>query len=458
MKKQIEGRKNKMEIMPMPKLILNVSVPLMISMLVQSLYNIVDGIFVSRISENALTATSLAYAAQMLMLAAAVGTGVGINSLLSRSLGKGDFETVNKVAVNGIFLAAVSSIVFMVIGGIGAGVFVAAFTEDAEIIVLGEQYLRICMTGCCGIFLATTGERLLQATGNTFLSMVAQLTGAVTNIILDPVLIFGLPGLPAMGIRGAALATVIGQLSAAAAALILNKVKNSEIHFKWKGFRPDGIIIKEVYRVGLPTMLMQTMGSIMMVAMNALLIGFSSLYVAFFGIYYKLWTFLYMPVSGLAQGLIPIVGYNFGAGNTERVKKAFQLTLMADIGIMTTGTVVFLCIPAKLLGLYEAGEQMLFLGVRALRIMAIPFPLAAVTITIGFCCSGLGNGMVSMISTLLRQLLVLIPLAYLLAYAAGVSCVWYAVWVSETAAVVYAVWQFKFRVVNKNKEERKKRK
>lgn len=434
---------NKMETMPIPRLIVSVSVPLMISMLVQSLYNIVDGIFVAKISENALTATSLAYAAQILMLAVAVGTGVGINSLLSRNLGKRDFETVNKVATNGLFLAIVCSLVFIVIGGVGAGAFIAFFTQDSEIVVLGEQYLKICMVGCMGIFLATTGERLLQATGNTLLSMLAQLAGAITNIILDPIMIFGLFGMPAMGIRGAALATVIGQFVAAFAALFLNKVKNSEIHFNFRGFCPDGQIIKEVYKVGFPSMLMQTMGSIMMVAMNALLIGFSSTAVAFFGIYYKLWIFVYMPVSGLAQGLIPIVGYNYGAKHAKRIMQAFRLTLIVDICAMLFGTILYVAVPQKLLGLYGASAEMLEMGIPGLRIMAMPFPFAAVTITIGFCCSGLGNGVVSMVGTLIRQLLLLVPCAYIFSSVFGLPFTWYAMWISETAAVIYAVGHFR---------------
>ncbi len=442
---------NKMEVMAIPKLIANVSVPLMASMLVQSLYNIVDGIYVSRINENALTATSLAYSAQMLMLAVAVGTGVGVNSLLSRNLGRHDLKAVNQVAVNGLFLAIVCSIIFMVFGYFGSERFLSMFTDDAEILELGVQYLTICMVGCCGIFLATTGERLLQATGNTFLSMAAQTLGAVTNIVLDPILIFGMFGLPSMGIRGAAIATIMGQFVAAIAALGLNKVKNEEIHFEFRGFRPDGRIIKDVYVVGFPTMLTQMMGSFMMICMNRLLIDFSSAAVAFYGVYYKLWTFVYMPVSGLAQGQIPIVGYNYGAGKKDRIMETFKVTLAVAVLIMLIGTILFQAFPAQLLGLYKAGDEMMGIGVRGLKIISLTFPLAAVTITIGFCGSGMGNGLLSMIGTLLRQLVVLVPFSYYFATAIGLEYTWYAAWISESLAMIYAILHFRQVYIRKIK-------
>ena len=430
---------NKMGTMPMGKLVANVSVPLMISMLVQSLYNIIDGIFVSRISENALTATSIAYPAQMLMLAVAVGTGVGVNALLSRRLGQKDFDGANQVATIGLALALICSLIFVAAGIAGSRAFIHAFAENEEIALYGTQYLRICMIGCAGIFLATTGERLLQSTGNTFLSMIAQTAGAVVNIILDPILIFGLLGLPEMGIQGAALATVIGQFAAAAVSLGLNAVKNKEIHFQIRNFRMDRQVVLEIYKVGIPTMLMQTMGSIMMVCMNAYLVVFSSTAVAAFGVYYKLWTFVYMPVSGLSQGLIPIIGFNYGAKNGKRVMQAYKITAVASVVTMLAGTLLFELLPGQLLSLYDVGEQMTEIGIPLLRIMALTFPLAAVTITIGFACSGLGNGMVSMIGTLLRQLILLVPFARLFGSMWGIDQVWYAAWISETVAAVFAV-------------------
>ena len=435
-------KENKMGNAPVGGLIFRLSVPLMISMLVQSLYNIVDGIFVSRISEDALTATSLAYPAQMLMLAVAVGTGVGVNSLLSRKLGQKNYEEVNQVATEGLMLAVLSSMVFIVLGAAASGTFIRAFTDDSVIAHFGVRYLRICMILCPGIFLATTGERLLQATGNTFLSMMAQIGGAVTNIILDPILIFGLFGLPRMGVPGAALATVIGQWVAAAASLGLNRRMNHEIHFKIKGYRPDGHLILGIYKVGIPSMLMQTMGSLMMVGMNAILTGFASAAVAAFGVYYKLWTFVYMPVSGLAQGLLPIIGYNYGAKNGERVRTAFRLTVTAAMCIMLAGAALFFLIPQRLLGLYAAGDELMAIGTPLIRIMSITFPVAAVSITIGFACSALGNGMVSMLSTCMRQLVLLVPMAGFIASRYGLNYAWYAAWISETVAVLFSIFCF----------------
>lgn len=443
------SRENKMGYAPVGQLVFSISFPLMISMLVQSLYNIVDGIFVSRISEAALTATSIAYPAQMLMLAVAVGSGVGVNSLLSRKLGQKDFFAVNKVASEGVILSVVSSIVFIALGAAGAGIFISGFTQSPEISSLGASYLRICMLFCPGIFLATTGERLLQATGNTFLSMAAQIAGAVTNIILDPILIFGLFGLPQMGIQGAAAATVIGQWVSAVTALALNHKKNKEIHFNFRNYRPDRQIILEIYKVGIPTMLVQTMGSLMMVGINAILGGFSSAAVAAFGVYYKLWTFIYMPVSGLAQGLLPIIGYNYGAKHGKRIKEAFTITVASAVLMMTVGMIIFQILPDKLLHLYAAGEEMTEIGVPLLKIMSISFPAAAVTITIGFACSALGNGLVSMLSNLLRQLILLVPAVYIFIELWGLSRAWYASWVSEVAALIFAVICFK-------KEYRKK--
>ena len=437
------GRKeNKMADMKMGKLILTISVPLMVSMLVQALYNIVDGIFVAKISENALTATSIAYPAQMLMLAVAVGTGVGINSLLSRRLGQKDYDGVNQVATTGLLLSVLSSLVFILFGIFGTRLFIGAFADNEEIAALGIQYLQICMIGCSGIFLATTGERLLQSTGNTFLSMIAQAFGAVINIILDPLLIFGVGFFPEMGIQGAAVATVIGQWGAAFAALLLNARKNPDIHFLLKEFRLNKGLTAEIYKVGVPTMIMQTMGSLMMIAMNAFLIHYSSTAVAAFGVYYKLYTFVYMPVSGLSQGLIPIIGFNYGAKNGKRVMEAFRITMKASICTMIFGTILFLLIPSLLLGLYGAGEQMLEIGIPMLRIMGCTFPMAAVTITIGFACSGLGNGMVSMIGTLIRQLLLLVPLAYMFGRLWGIHAVWYAGWISEGCAMIFAICSF----------------
>ncbi len=432
---------NKMAVMPIPRLLCSVCLPLMISMLVQSLYNIVDGIFVAQfIGGDGVTATTVAYSAQMLMLAVAVGTGVGVNSLLSRSLGRGEKETVNKVATNGLALSLAWAVVFMIAGALGSNAFIRIFNSEETIIDLGTRYLRICMVGCAGIFLATTGERLLQATGNTMLSMLAQLAGAITNIILDPIMIHTMN----MGIEGAAVATVIGQFVAAIAALALNSAKNKEIHFQFRGFRPDWAVIGGIYKVGVPTIVMQTMNSFMMMLMLQIMGAseFGSAAQGFYGIYYKLWTFLYMPVNGLAQGLIPIVGFNYGAKNGRRVRDAFFLAAAAAVVIMAAGTVVFRTLGAPLLGLYDASEAQLTFGVPAMGIMAMTFPLAGLSICIGLCCSGMGNGVVSMVTTILRELAVLIPLAWLLCRNLGFSSTWYAVNIAECAGVLFAVCCF----------------
>lgn len=300
------GKKNKMETMPVPKLVITVSLPLMISLLVQSLYNIVDGIYVARISENALAATSLAYPIQLLMVAVSVGTGVGINSHISRKIGAKKFEEVDLAATTGLLLSLLSSVFFMIVGFLFTGSFFGLYTTDRELISLGTKYLQICTTFSQGIFIATMGERILQSTGNTLHSMIAQVAGAVVNVVLDPILIFGMLGLPKMGIAGAAIATVIGQWAAAALSILL-VLKRGEVHFIFKKFRWDGSIVKDIYKVGCPSMFVQAMGSVMMMGVNNVLLGFSATAVSFFGIYYKLQNFAFMPVSGLAQGLIPIV-------------------------------------------------------------------------------------------------------------------------------------------------------
>lgn len=432
-------KQNKMGTMPMKQLVFRISFPLMISMLVQSLYNIVDGIFVAKISEDALTATSLAYPVQMLMIAVSVGTGVGINALLSQTLGRKDFEKVSRVAMNGLFAAVCGSLIFVVLGFFVVPVFLSAYTDNAEILRDGTSYLRICMIFSTGIFIAATGERCLQATGKTWLSMLAQSVGAVCNILLDPILIFGLCGIPAMGVTGAAVATVAGQWAAAIVALWLNHFHNQEVVLRVKGFRPEGSILKAIFRVGLPTMVTQAIGSVMVVGMNGILCLYSSTAVAFFGVYYKLQNFLYMPINGLAQGLIPIVGYNYGGGNTERVMEALKTALRGAVIFMLCGTAVFCLFPGRLLSMFDAGADMLAMGIPALRVISAVFLLTGVTVTIGYYFSGLGNGVVNMVSSLLRQLALLLPLAYLFSSRLGLGFTWYAFWVSELVACAFAV-------------------
>lgn len=426
---------NKLAEAPMNRLVWSISFPLMLSMLIQSLYNIVDGIFVARISEQALNATSLAYPVQMLMIAVSVGTGVGINALLSQTLGRGERDKVANVAGNGLFSALCGSLAFVVLGLVAVRPFLRIFTSDPEVLTQGTAYLSICMIFCPGIFFAATGERLLQASGKTWLSMTAQTVGALCNVILDPVFVFGF----GLGVPGAAIATVAGQWAAAVAALWLNRTRNPEVPIHLSAIRLDGKIIKSIYRVGLPTMITQASGSLMVFGMNKILAGFSVTAVNFFGVYYKLQNFLYMPINGLAQGLIPIVGYNWGAGNRRRTTEALRVALSGAVALMLCGTAVFCLFPAQLLGLFSAGEELLAIGVPGLRTISLVFALTGVTVTIGYYFSGLGDGTVNMITSLLRQLVLLLPLAWAFGRLWGVSGVWYAFWIAEAAAFAFAV-------------------
>lgn len=433
-----EQKQNKMAVMPMGRLIFSMSLPLMVSLLVQSLYNIVDGIFVARISEQALTATSLAMPFQLLMIAASVGTSVGLNALLSRLLGAGKYEEANKAATTGMLLGLLFTAFFIILGLTCADTFMSWFTDDPETAVLAGQYLTICMTFCLGIFVETIAQRLLQATGNAFLSMISLIVGAVTNIILDPVMIFGYFGCPAMGIRGAAIATVIGQWLGALTALLLHQFKNPEIRFVLHGYRLDMKTVAAIYQVGAPTILMQVMGSIMVSAINSILMPYSSTAVAFFGVYYKLQNFLLMPINGLGQAAIPIIGFNYGSRNGARIRQALRILLPCAILFALCCTVLFLLIPGQLLHLFSPSADMLALGIPALRIICLTFALSAATIVIGYSCSGLGNGIINMLGNALRQVLVFIPAAFLLIRTMGVGQVWYSLWISEASAALYA--------------------
>lgn len=435
--------------MPMGSLILNMSLPMMVSLLVQSLYNIVDSIFVARLSEQALTAASLAFPVQMLMIAVGVGTAVGLNAILSKTLGKKDFEEASKVAMTGIFLSVASAVVFMIAGLDLAGPVSTAFTDDPAIAGLCKDYLWICMVFCLGNMACMTFQRLLQSTGNTFLSMVTLICGAVTNIILDPIMIFGLFGCPSWGIRGAALATVIGQWVSMFVGLYLNMKKNPDVKLTFKGFSLQGNRILEIYRVGLPTIIMQALNSVMVTAFNAILLPFSSTAVAFFGVYYKLQNFLFMPMNGLGQALIPIVGYNYGAKNRNRILGAAKVVYPAALAIALAGTAVFSLLGAPLLGLFSASGSMLAMGVRALRIISVSFILASVTMITGYFASGLGDGVTNMLGALLRQFFPLIPCAWILAHLGGIDAVWYAIWISETVGAAYCAIRFKMLVRKK---------
>ena len=431
-------QQNKMGVMPVKQLLLTMAIPLMLSLLVQSLYNIVDSIFVARLSEKALTATSLAYPVQILMIALAVGTGVGINALISRLLGAKQRAQVGRAAATGLVLALLSALLFMVAGLLAAPRIAAAMSADAEIAGLCGEYLRICMLFCAGTFVETMAQRFLQASGRTFLSMISLVVGAVTNIILDPLMIFGLGFFPALGIRGAAIATVIGQWTGAAVALLLNRFCNPEVPVSFRGFRLEGRTVAAIYKVGLPTILMQAMGSIMNFGMNALLADATA--IAFFGVYYKLQNFMFMPMNGLGQACLPVIGFNYGAKNGARIRETIRTGLLWGVGIGLFGTALFLAVPGPLLRLFKASETMLALGVPAVRILCATFALCSVTTILGMCASGLGNGVINMLGTGFRQVILLLPAFALLLHTAGLPAAWFAMWFAELAAMLFAVW------------------
>ncbi|MDE7415933.1 MAG: MATE family efflux transporter [Lachnospiraceae bacterium] len=429
-----ETQENKMGVMPVNKLLLNMSLPMMVSMLVQALYNIVDSIFVAKLSENALTAVSLAFPLQTLLIALGTGTGVGVNSLLSKQLGEKNMKQVSKTAMNGIFLAVMSYLVFVIVGIVGVRPFYASQIKDAdpEILTLGVQYLTIVCVCSFGLYAQLIFEKLLQSTGKTLYSMITQAVGAVTNIILDPILIFGLLGMPKLGVAGAAIATVIGQIVGGTLGLIFNIRVNKEITLSVKGFKPDVGTIGNIYKVGVPSIIMQAIGSVMTYGMNKILITFSSTATAVFGVYFKLQSFFFMPVFGLNNGLIPIVAFNYGAGKRSRVIKAIKCSLVYAFLLLSLGFIVFETIPAVLLGMFEASEEMLAIGVPALRIIGVHFLIAWFCIIAGSVFQALGNGVYSLVVSVARQLVVLLPVAFLLARLGGLHAVWWAFPVAET--------------------------
>ena len=436
---------------PIGPLLLSCSVPMMISMLVQALYNIVDSIFVSHVNEAALSAVSLAFPIQNLMIAFAVGTAVGVNAYLSRCLGEGNRTEASRAAMNGLFLAFCGGIAFLVFGILGARAFIASQTTDAQIMQYGADYLSICTLWCMGLFLQCMLEKLLVATGRSAFAMASQLIGALVNIALDPIFIFGLFGVPRMEAAGAAVATVAGQWIGAAAGLTMNLLCNKDINLTLKGFRPAGSTIKRIYAVGIPSIAMNAIGSVMTFAVNGILLGVSSTAVAFFGIYYKLQNFLMMPVNGLGQAAIPVVGFNYGSGQSDRVKQAWKVLLPTGVVFALCGTAVFLLFPAQLLGLFSASNEMLAFGVPALRIISVTFLFAVITILCGYFASGLGNGIVNMIGGALRQLVVLVPCLWLLIRTAGIDKAWFAFWVSEVVACAYSLWAVRKELRNKVK-------
>lgn len=410
--------------MPVNKLLISMSLPMIISMLVQAMYNIVDSVFVAQISENALTAVSLAFPLQNLMIAFAGGTAVGVNALLSRSLGEKNQEHVNQTAVNSIFIFLITAFIFMVSGLTLSNLFFNIQTTNSEIVTAGTQYSMIVVGGSIGLFCQFLFERLLQATGRTLFTMVTQGLGAIINIILDPIFIFGLCGFPKLGVAGAALATITGQIIACLLALFFNLKFNHDIHFKFKGFKPSKYIIKQIYSVGIPSIIMQSIGSIMTFGMNTILITFSTTATAVFGVYFKLQSFVFMPVFGLNNGMIPIIAYNLGARCKKRMFDTIKLAMIYATGMMLIGFALFETIPQVLLGFFNASEAMIKIGTPALRIIAFHFVFAGFAIVCSATFQAVGKGTYSLLTSLIRQLLVLLPCAYALSLTGNLDLIW----------------------------------
>lgn len=429
---------NKMGTMPIGKLLFNMSLPMMISMLVQALYNIVDSIFVAKLSENALTAVSLAFPLQTLLIAVGTGTGVGMNALLSKSLGEKNFKKANATASNAAILYFFSYLVFFILGFTIVRPFYASQigNADQEIMTLGIEYLSTVMIFSFGLLAQVFFERLLTSTGRTIFSMTSQLTGAITNIILDPILIFGLLGAPKMGVTGAAVATVIGQCVAALVAGFCNHRYNHDVKLKFHGFRLDFHIIGTIYAVGIPTIIMQSIGSVMTYCMNRILIEFSSTATAVFGVYFKLQSFFFMPVFGLNNGITPIIAYNYGAGQRKRMLKTIKLSMLVAFCLTFIGFLCFEGIPQILLGMFNASDEMLTIGVPALRIIGIHYLIAWFCIVSGTVFQALGKAFFSMIVSIMRQLFVLIPAAYILAKLGGLHVVWWSFPIAEVISLM----------------------
>ncbi len=440
---------NKMGTLPVKRLIVSMSFPMMISMLVQAMYNIVDSIFVSHLSEDALTAVTLAFPLQMMIISVGSGTGVGINALLSKALGEKKQKRANKAANNGLLLTFISFIIFVAVGIFIAEPFIRSQTDSANIADMGTVYLYTCCTLSIGVFFQMTFERLLQSTGRTHLSMISQITGAVINIIFDPIFIFGYFGIEGMGVVGAAYATVLGQCVAAVVGLILNVKFNPDIKISLKKmFKPSWKTIRRIYAVGVPSILMMAIGSIMSYCMNQILGIFSSTAVAVFGAYFKLQSFIFMPIFGLNNGLIPVLAYNYGAHSKDRIRETVRFSMKLALSIMVFGTIVFWSIPKFLLGFFDASDYMLTLGVPALRIISLSFPVASLCIAMGSMFQAFSKSKYSLIVSVGRQLVVLIPVAWLLAQTGEVQNVWWAFPVAELMSLALSVYFY--RRINRN--------
>ena len=443
------SQENKMGTMPINRLLITMSLPMIISMLVQAMYNIVDSIFVSRIDQAALTAVSMAFPIQNLLIAVSAGTCVGVNALLSRSLGEKNYKSANLAASNGLFLALVSFLFFALFGIFGSRLFFESQTSNPVIIEYGVKYLQIICIFSFGILGEMMFERILQSTGQTFYCMITQGTGAIFNIVMDPVLIFGLAGFPAMGIEGAAIATVSGQILAFILAALINHHKNHEVRITIRGFKPHRHTISVIYQVGVPSIIMQSISSVMTFGMNKILIAFSETAVAVFGVYFKLQSFIFMPIFGLNNGMIPIVAYNYGSRSRKRIMQTIRLSIGIAVGIMLLGLVIFQLKPDVMLGLFQADEEMIAIGVPALRIISLSFIFAGYCIILGSAFQALGNGVYSLIVSVARQLICILPLAAFFASHFGLHAVWYSIPLAEITSMTLSTILFRKIYVEK---------
>ena len=438
-------KENKMGVMPVGKLLMNMALPMVISMLVQALYNVVDSIYVSRISESAVTALALAFPVQNLQIGFAVGIGVGVNALLSKSLGQRNQEQANRAAGNGLTMMLIVSVAFMIFGVVGVGPYFRVQSDVAETVEGGIIYTRICCLLTVGVFVQILGERLLQATGRTVHSMIAQATGAITNIVLDPVFIFGVPalGIPAMGIAGAAIATVGGQWIGAILVWILNFKCNPDVHLKLKYLKPNKEAVTPILVVGIPSVIMNSIGSVMNFGMNQILQGFQETATSVFGIYFKLQSFFFMPLFGINGATISIIAFNYGARKPERITKTLKIAGAAALALMTVGLIVFQLLPQMLLNMFNPSPAFMEMGCVALRTISWCFPIAAVCIVLGASFQALGNGIYSTIVSICRQMVVLLPAAYLLSLSGNVNLVWLSFPIAEAVSALATMVLFR---------------
>jgi len=431
-------RENKMRSTPMLKLIISMSLPAIFSMLIQALYNIVDSMFVAQYSKEALDAVSLAYPIQMLMVSVAVGTGVGVNSLVSRRLGEQNQKDADHAATHGIVLAVLSYLIFVIFGLFFTEEFFKLYTDSPVILSMGTDYLSIACTCSIGCFVGVAIEKILQSTGNMIVPMMGQLIGAITNIILDPIFIFGYLGVPELGVAGAAIATIIGQICSMIYLVCMLHFKKNAVTIRLKGFKMRGKTIKDIYTVGLPSIVMQSIASVLIMGLNAILGAISDVGVTILGVYYKLQSFVFMPVFGLTQGLMPIMGYNFGAKNKERLTDALKKGIMIALVIMALGTALFWLKPDFLMGIFNADENMMTNGIPALRIISLCFIPAALGISFSTIFQATGMGLYSLIVSLLRQLVLILPIAYVMS-AFGLVYVWYAFPIAEIGSFIVSL-------------------